>query len=113
MRRRERGSATLEILGLVPLVVVAAIALVQVCAFAYTVSGANQASRDGARALSTGSGYVQVAQAVDRSLPGSLRASTVRVESGERVVVRVPVPRVGPFPAMTVERAATMPRTSS
>jgi hypothetical protein len=108
-RDRERGSSTIEILGMLPIVVGTLFVLVQVCAFAWTVAGANQAVRDGARA---GSLDRSVAAAVDASLPGGLDVADLQVH-GERVVLRVDVPRVAVFPAMTVEREATMPRTAS
>jgi len=106
--RGDRGSSTIEVLGIVPVVVVLVLCLIQVCFFAYAVLGANQAARDGARAASLGR---SAAVAVDRSLPGALDASVTT--AGERVAVRVPVPRVQPFPQLVVERDATMPRTDS
>lgn len=110
MRRdRERGSSTIEILGMLPVVVVTLFALLQVCAFAWTVAGANQAVRDGARAKSLDR---PVAAAVDASLPSGLSVRSLRVE-GERVVLELEVPRIAVFPAMTVTRDATMPRTIS
>jgi len=91
------------------MVVLVVLAVLQVCSFAWTVSAANQAARDGARALSLGR---PVDQAVARSLPGAMDARSLQVV-GERVVLEVDVPRFAFVPAMTVRRDAVMPRTAS
>lgn len=107
-RPGDRGSSTIEVLGVVPIVGALVLCLVQVCFVAFAVLGANQAVRDGARAASLGR---SAELAVDRSLPGTLDASVTT--AGERVAVRVPVPRVKPFPQFVVERDARMPETDS
>ncbi|MBE7699032.1 pilus assembly protein [Oerskovia sp. Sa1BUA8] len=110
MRRdKERGSSTIEILGMLPVVVVTLFVLLQLCAFTWAVAGANQAVRDGARAKSLDR---PVAAAVEASLPSGLSVHSLRVE-GERVVLQVEVPRIAVFPSMTVQREATMPGTIS
>ncbi len=109
-RRRphgDRGSAALELLGVIPVVVVVLLLLVQVCAAGYTVLATNQAVRDGARAHSLGQ---SVPTAVDHSLPGGLDAERVEV-AGDTVLVEVRVPRVAVLPTFTVTREAAMPRT--
>lgn len=107
---RERGSAALELLGVMPVVAVLVVALLQAAAAIYTTHATNQAVRDGARALSLGRS-AQVA--VERSLPGGLRPSSISyVSGGEGVRLEVDVPRIALFPPMTVERTAVMPRTS-
>ncbi|QAY64376.1 hypothetical protein ET495_15470 [Xylanimonas allomyrinae] len=107
-RRTERGSSTLEMLGAIPVVILVMLVVVQVCAFTWTALAADQAVRDGARALSLGR---SADAAVRRSLPGGLDARSVDVV-GERVVIRVDVPRFPVVPAMTITRDASMPRTA-
>jgi len=105
--RDERGTAAIELLGALPVVVVVVLVVLQVIAFAYTANAADQAVRDGARARSLGQ---PVEPAIDRSLPGSLDASSITYPSdGVRIVVRVP--RIAIFPTMTVTREAAFPRT--
>lgn len=107
---RERGSASLELLGVMPVVAVLVVALLQVAAAVYTTHATNQAVRDGARALSLGR---SAEVAVARSLPGGLEASSITyVSGGEGLRIEVDVPRIAVFPPMTVERTAVMPRTS-
>jgi hypothetical protein len=105
---RERGSSTVELLGVLPVVVVVLLALLQTVAVTYTTHATNQAVRDGARALSLGR---PVAVAVDRSLPGGLHADRITFPDGG-VRLEVKVPRIAVFPEMTVTREAAMPRTA-
>ncbi|WP_162616428.1 TadE/TadG family type IV pilus assembly protein [Xylanimonas allomyrinae] len=107
----ERGASTIEVLGAIPAVVLVILVVVQVCAFVWTVTAADQAVRDGARALSLGGSPAQVAAAVERSLPGGLDARSLDVV-GERVMLQVDVPRLPVVPAMTITRDASMPRTA-
>ncbi len=109
LRRDDRGSSAVELLGALPVVVVVVLVLLQVAAFTFTVQAANQAVRDGARARSLGHA---VPSAVEESLPGGLHAESIEYPSdGVRIEVRVP--RIAVFPAMTVTRQAFMPRTVS
>jgi hypothetical protein len=105
-RRDERGSSALEVLGIMPIFVVVVLALLQVGAAAVTTLAANQAVRDGARAMSLGR---SVPAAVDRSLPGGMAAQSITYPAGA-VRIEVPVLRIGIFPSFTVVREATMPR---
>ncbi|GAA1633592.1 TadE/TadG family type IV pilus assembly protein [Georgenia ruanii] len=102
----ERGSAALEMLGVLPVVVLVALATLQVLAGVYTVHAANQAVRDGARAASLGG---SVAAAVDRSLPGTLTPRELS-GTGGKVRLVLDVPRMAPFiPELRVTRTAVMP----
>jgi len=104
---RDRGSAAIELLGALPVVVIVVLVVLQTIAFAYTANAADQAVRDGARARSLGQA---VEPAVARSLPGSLSASSVTYpDEGVRIEVRVP--RIAIFPRFTVTRHAVFPRT--
>lgn len=107
-RRRDEGSASLEVLGLVPTVVVLLGILLYAASFVYTVHAANQAVRDGARALSLGQA---AGPAIQRSLPGAVEVASVTypVTGGVRLEVRTV--DVGYAPQMTVTRTAVMPRT--
>jgi len=91
-----------------PVVVVVILALLQVGAAAVTTLAADQAVRDGARALSLGR---SVPAAVDASLPGSMRADQITYPAGG-VRIEVPVLRIAIFPTFTVVREAAMPRTA-
>jgi hypothetical protein len=113
MRRRlvrgsgERGSAAIELLGALPVVVIVVLCVLQAVAFAYTANAADQAVRDGARARSLGEA---VGPAVERSLPGRLTASSVTYPAGG-VRIEVKVPKIAIFPTMKVTREAVFPRT--
>lgn len=103
---RERGSSAVELLGVMPVVVVVILVVLQVCAAAYATQATNQAARDGARALSR---HQSVPAAVERSLPGGLRADGISYPGGDGVRVEVRVPRIALFPPITVTREAVMP----
>ncbi|TDT31277.1 TadE/TadG family type IV pilus assembly protein [Naumannella halotolerans] len=88
--RRDRGSATLEIVALVPMVMVVLLLGMQLLAVVYTANAASQAARDAARAYSLGQSPVSAAEA---SLPGSLSLVSVDAfgpDHGVRVVVEAP-----------------------
>lgn len=107
---RERGSSSLELLGVIPIVLLVAFAVLQVIAAVYTVSAANQAVRDGARAYGL-HGAGAVSAAIEDSLPGLVeldRPWSPWDDDGVRIVVDVP--RLAPFmPEMHVTRTAVMP----
>lgn len=109
MRRRlrgERGTASIEVVALMPVVVLVVLIGFQLMYATGTINATNQAVRDGARAQSLDQ---SVSAAVDRSLPGSLSAESVTVGGNGRVTVRVKVPRVGFFPEFVITRSAVMP----
>ncbi len=93
-RRSDRGVASLELLGMVPLALVFAVVVVQVAAFMVAVTAADEAVRSGARAVSLGRDGCGAAEAV---MSDSLEAVCTQ-QGGElgtgssvRLVVRVPV----------------------
>jgi len=104
----ERGSSAIEVLGIMPVVVIVILALLQVAAAAVTTLAANQAVRDGARAMSLGR---SVPAAVEASLPGGMHADQITYPANG-VRIEVPVLRIGIFPSFTVVREAAMPRTA-
>lgn len=103
---RERGSSALEVTGLMGVVVLLLLLGLQVGAAVYTTQAANQAVRDGARALSLGD---DAAQAVERSLPGSLTARSVTYPGAGAVRIEVVVPSLKVLPELVVSREAVMP----
>ncbi|ADG75456.1 TadE family protein [Cellulomonas flavigena DSM 20109] len=107
-RRRDEGSASLELVGLVPTVVALLGLMLYAASFVYTVHAANQAVRDGARALSLGQ---PAGPAIDRSLPGAVEVAAVTYPSTGGVRLEVRTVDVGYLPQMTVTRYAVMPRT--
>jgi hypothetical protein len=86
----ERGSASLELAALVPIVVLLMLFVFQVLAVAYTTQAASQAARDAARAYSLGRSPTAAAEA---SLPGAVRlvgVTTFGPRHGVRVEVEAP-----------------------
>jgi len=89
-RRHEHGQATIEFMAMVPLVLAALVAALQVMVLGYTAHAASQAARDAARAYSLGGSPTAAAQA---SLPGNIslvNASPTGVERGVTVTVQAP-----------------------
>jgi len=109
-RESERGSAAIEMLGVLPVVALVVLGLLQGIAAVYTTQATNQAVRDGARALSLG---YSAEVAVDRSLPSGLHPARITyVDGGQGVRLEVQVPRIAFFPQLTVDRTAVMPRAT-
>lgn len=105
--RRERGSASLEMLGLLPVVGIVASLVLQYIAVAFVAQASDDAVRQGARAHSLGR---DPAQAVENSLPGGLGASSVTTFGPDHGVrITVAVPRLSLLPVATVTRSAVMP----
>ena len=87
---RERGTASIELVGLVPLVLGVLVFALQLMIIVYTAHGASQAARDGARAYSLNQSPAAAAEA---SLPGALSLVSVTTfgpDHGVRVVVEAP-----------------------
>ena len=87
---RERGQATLELVGVLPVLLVVFVLVLQVISLAYSSHAASQAARDGARAYSLDQSPAAAAQA---SLPGAVRlvdVSTYGPDHGVTVTVRAP-----------------------
>ena len=112
-RESERGSAAIEMLGVLPVVALVVLGLLQGIAAVYTTQATNQAVRDGARALSLGYSVESVEVAVDRSLPSGLHPAQITyVDGGQGVRLEVQVPRIAFFPQLTVDRTAVLPRAT-
>lgn len=90
--RRERGQASVELVGVVLAIVLVALLAIQGITVAQTASIAQEAARNGARALSVGDDWHAV---VERSVPDELDLREPRAvvdEDGARVHVTVVVP---------------------
>ncbi|WP_166139790.1 TadE/TadG family type IV pilus assembly protein [Nocardioides ochotonae] len=103
-RRRERGSVSLEVVGLVPLLILVALLVLQLGVAGWSASQAQEAARAAARAQSLGEDPLAAAVG---SLPGSLEVKEIST-SGDSVTLRVTVPRVSPLPTFTVTRDVAM-----
>lgn len=114
--RGDRGVASLELLGMLPLVLVFAVLVVQVAGFMFAVSSTNEAVRAGARQQSlTGDGGCRAARDV---LADSLDVAECQDGGGRlgegptvRLVVDIPVVRAVEdlVPDVRVTREARLP----
>lgn len=102
----ERGTSTLEVAGLAPLVLLVAFVLVNAGFALYGVSAAQTAARQAARAHSLGQDPHAAARA---ALPGWLGSEVTTFEPGHGVSVRVDLPDVVPGADLAVTREAVMP----
>ena len=103
--RREEGTASVELVAVVPFLLLAILAAAQIGAAGLAIWSAGTAARAGARAALVGD---DAAPAARRALPDALR-SEVEVEEGDAVSVRVPIPRLLPaMPELTVGAKATL-----
>lgn len=97
--RREDGTASVELIGALPFLLLAVLAAAQVGSVGYAAWSAAIAARAGARAAVVQRDAVSAAK---RALPPSLR-SGARVSLGQGVSVRVVVPRLLPgMPTLSV-----------
>ncbi len=104
---RQRGSASLELVGLLPIVVLVCMLLLQGAAALFATQAASDAVRQAARADSLGGDPRAAAEA---ALPGGLRVealSSFGPGHGARLSVRVP--RLSPIPQIIVTREAVLP----
>lgn len=100
---RERGTASVELVAVIPLLLLAVLAAVQIALAGHSLWSAGVAARAGARAALVGG---DGAAAARRALPPSLREGA-EVEDAEGVSVRVPVPRFLPgLPRLAVGATA-------
>ncbi len=107
---RERGTAALEYIGMLPIILFAALIALQMGVVAWTVVATGQAARDAARAASLGR---SPQAAANGALPSLLTASSVSggpVAQGQRYTVEVPIPSVFKVVGFgSVSRTSTMP----
>jgi uncharacterized protein (UPF0333 family) len=108
--RGSRGAVAIEFVVLIPVVLLVATMVLQVGVTGWSASQTERAARDAARAVSLDRDPVTAA---NRSLPGILHVDAGDVSrAGERVEVRVSVPKVSVLPKRTVTRSVTIPRTA-
>lgn len=97
--RREDGTASVELIAVVPFLLLAVLAAAQLALAGQALWSAGVAARAGARAALVGG---EASAAARRALPPSLRAGA-RVSDAGAVSVRVVVPRLLPgLPRLTV-----------
>jgi hypothetical protein len=97
--RREEGTASVELVAVVPFLLLAVLVAAQIGAAGVAIWSAGVAARAGARAALVGR---DAGRAARRALPEMLR-SGAEVEEGDAVSVRVPIPRLLPVgPKLTV-----------
>jgi hypothetical protein len=88
----ERGQASVELLGVLPLLVALGLAGLQLLAVGYASVLAGNAAEAGALALAGGSGAADARAGVRGALPGWSRARTRVSVDGGRVTVRLRPP---------------------
>lgn len=108
----ELGTASLELVSVLPLVLFAALFGLQVLLGASSVTGAQNAARAGSRTIGVGGSTAEARSATVAALPSWLRSDAQVLTTGTRVRVRVEVPLVLPWVssnAFTVTRDAELP----
>lgn len=90
----ERGTASVEFVGLLPALILAVLISAQLLAAGFSLWSASVSARAGARAIHVGTDPVGAAQ---RAVPRPLRAGTEIKRHGRIVASSVPVPRLLPL----------------
>lgn len=104
---RERGTASVELIAVVPFLLLAVLAAAQIALAGQALWSASVAARAGARAALVGG---DPAGAARRALPPSVRAGS-KVDSSGGVSVRIPVPRLLPqLPRVMVGASSSLER---
>jgi hypothetical protein len=104
-RRREGGTASVETVAVVPILLLAVLAAAQLGAAGYAAWSAGIAARAGARAALVGGEPEAVAR---QALPALLRDGA-EVSESDGVAVRVGVPRLVPgMPSLTLAARAAL-----
>jgi hypothetical protein len=107
--RRERGAAALEVAGVAPLVIFAALVALQFGVAGWTIVSTHEAARDGARAYSLGG---DPRAAAEGALPGIMTVGGgggTLSGDGYTYTVTVKVPSVVKLDLGSVTRSVTMP----
>jgi hypothetical protein len=103
--RREDGTASVEMVGVIPFLLLAVLVAAQIGLAGQALWSAGVAARAGARAALVGE---DAGMAARRALPGALRDSA-EVSEGDVVSVRVGIPRLLPgLPQLTVGAKAAL-----
>jgi len=106
--RRDAGQVAVEYLGFIPVLLIVALAGIQIGAVAYAAEQAGTAARAGARAASLRQSY---AQACADAVSGPLDVSCSAAEGGDTVTVTaaVHIPKVLLWDFGDARKTATMP----
>lgn len=105
--RRDRGVASLELVGLLPLVALVVSMILQLVASAYTADAAESAARAAARAYSLGQDPTAAAR---HSLPSGIQPVSVTVHGPHHAAtVTVRIPRTSVLPLHDVRKTVVMP----
>jgi Flp pilus assembly protein TadG len=103
--RREDGTASVELVALVPFLLLAVLVAAQIGLAGEALWSAGVAARAGARAALVGG---DAEAAASRALPSAMRAGA-EVSAGDTVLVRVDIPRLLPgLPRLTVGTRAAL-----
>lgn len=104
-RHRERGSASVELIAVVPFLLLAVLAAAQIALAGQALWSASVAARAGARAALVGGDATGAAR---RALPAAMRLGA-EVNDADGVSVRVAVPRLfGPLPRVMVGASSSL-----
>jgi len=105
--RRDRGVASLELVGLLPLVALVVSMILQLVAATYTANETESAARAAARAYSLGEDPTAAAR---HSLPSGLRPVDVEVHGPRHAAtVTVRIPRTSILPLHDITKTVVMP----
>ncbi|MFD7403808.1 TadE/TadG family type IV pilus assembly protein [Streptomyces sp. NPDC059866] len=108
---RDRGQVALEYLGFIPILILVAMAAVQIGLIAYTGQQAGTAARTGARSASLNGPYVQDCQnAVSSWLADGTDCSSAELGDEVEVTATVDIPSIVPgWDFGDANKTATMP----
>ncbi|MGP4089246.1 TadE/TadG family type IV pilus assembly protein [Streptomyces sp. KR55] len=108
---RDRGQVALEYLGFIPILILVAMAAVQIGLIAYTGQQAGTAARTGARSASLNGPYVQDCQnAVSGWLADGTDCSSAELGDEVEVTATVDIPSIVPgWDFGDANKTATMP----
>ncbi|MEV6509219.1 TadE/TadG family type IV pilus assembly protein [Streptomyces sp. NPDC051642] len=109
--RRDRGQVAIEYLGFIPVLILVAMAGVQLGLIAYTAIQAGTAARTGARSASLEQNYAQDCKdAVSGFLAGGTSCSRADLGKSVQVTSTVNIPSIVPgWDFGTASKTATMP----
>ncbi|MFC6708031.1 TadE/TadG family type IV pilus assembly protein [Flexivirga alba] len=105
--RADRGVASIEVVGLLPVVALVVSMILQFVAAAYTANATESAARAAARAYSLGEDPTAAAR---RSLPSGIQPARVTVHGPRHAAtVVVHIPRFSVLPLHDVTKTVVMP----
>ncbi|WP_282703963.1 TadE family protein [Streptomyces sp. CC219B] len=109
--RRDRGQVAIEYLGFIPILILVAMAAVQIGLIAYTAQQAGTAARTGARSASLDGPYAQDCKAAVSSwLADGTGCTSARLGDEVRVTASIVIPSVVPgWDFGDATKSATMP----